>query len=230
MKRQITRLAPTSWIRRGVSLIALAVGLSASPAFAQGKPAPNGGGEGSDILQGTQGPGFGRPTANDQELDFNLASEFPGLARITRRESESELFERFRQEAKGKSGTGRVFFPQYTPITREPFQPRRFPLMVETVEPLAVQHGRLYFEQPNFERQGWNLGILTPAVNLGVFYYDVAMFPYHFWTRPCDRCDSSAGKCLPGDPTPLFLYREEFSWTGLAGQSATVLGGFFIFP
>src|SRR5262249_19492035 len=177
----------------------------------------------------TQAYGRGK-TLPEQEVDFAIAIEFPGPERLFQRFSEAELFQRIRESAQTRPGTGRVFFPEYPAVSKEPYRPRSFPPMVEVVEPLVLEHGRLYFEQKNLERQGWDLGFFTTAVNLGVFYYDVAMFPYHFWTRPCNCCDSSAGKCLPGDPTPLYLYHEPLSITGLAGQAATVVGGVFIFP
>lgn len=172
----------------------------------------------------------GRGAQSEQEVDFSVAVELPGPARLFERRSEAQFFDNLRQEAKTRLGGGRFFFPEYARISKEEFRPRNFPPMLETVEPLVLQHGRLFFEQPNFDRQGWDLGILTPAVNLGVFYYDLVALPYHYWSRPQQRCESSAGKCLPGDPTPLYLYREPFSITGLAGQAATLAGGFFIFP
>lgn len=186
-------------------------------------------GEGRAILR-TQGTMYGRGKTQDQDVDFNIAIELPGQERLFQRFSETEVFKRIEESASTKAGAGRVFFPEYPPISKEPFKPRAFAPMVEVVEPLVLEHGRLFFEQPNFERQGWDLGFFTTAINLGVFYYDVAMFPYHYWTRPCGCCDSSAGKCLPGDPTPLYLYHEPLSITGLAGQAATVVGGVFIFP
>jgi hypothetical protein len=65
---------------------------------------------------------------------------------------------------------------------------------------------------------------------MGVFYYDLVTLPYHAWTRPFQQADCSAGKNLPGDPTPLYLYPEEFSVSGLAGQAAVVTGVLFLFP
>jgi hypothetical protein len=162
--------------------------------------------------------------------DFSVVTELPGMDRIFRRESEKAFFQRLRDDyVERKPGT-RVIFPPETPLTTEAFQRRKFPHLVRSVEPAYVCHGRLLFEQPNFERQGWDLGILTPVVNLGVYYYDLALLPYHCATRPFERTDCSAGKCLPGDPTPLYFYPEEFSVTGLAGQAAVVTGLFFLFP
>lgn len=160
----------------------------------------------------------GKLKENGEEVDFAVATDFPGPERLFRRESETQVFERIRQEAKKKPGARPVIFPDYMPLTKERLQPRTFPLMVESVEPNYVCHGRLYFEQPNFERQGWDCSFFTPAINLGVFYYDIVTFPIHCLSRPGQCTDCSAGKCLPGDPTPLYLYHEPCILSGLLAR------------
>jgi hypothetical protein len=166
----------------------------------------------------------------DSSYDYSVTTEAPGPERLFRRQSEKDFFDRIREDYRGQPGKGRVIFPESKPLTTEAYRRRQYPRVVEGVEPSYVCHGRLLFEQPNFERQGWDLGILTPLCNLGVYYYDLALLPYHAWTRPVQRTDCSAGKCLPGDPTPLYLYREEFSVTGLAAEAAVVTGLFYLFP
>jgi hypothetical protein len=167
----------------------------------------------------------------EDTYEFSTATELPGAERLFRRESENEFLMRLRQEYKTtQPGGGAVFFPETEPLTREPFRPRQFPGLVRGVEPHYVCHGRLLFEQKNFERQGWDLGILTPVANLGIYYYDLALLPYHAFTRPTQLTDCSSGKCLPGDPTPLYFYHEEFSVSGLVGQAAVVTGLFYLFP
>ena len=69
-----------------------------------------------------------------------------------------------------------------------------------------------------------------PAVSSGRFLYDIILMPYHCGTEPLRRWDASAGKCLPGDPTPLLCYGERFSVTGLTFQTFAVAGGILIFP
>ena len=170
------------------------------------------------------------PSRSEEPYYFSVTTELPGPERFFRRQSESEFFERIREETKLQPGAGRVVFPESPPLTTETYQRRRFPHLVRGVEPAYVCHGRLLFEQPNFERQGWDLGILTPFANVGVYYYDLALLPYHAWTRPLEQTDCSAGKCLPGDPTPFYLYPEEFSVTGLVGEATVVTGLFFLFP
>jgi hypothetical protein len=187
------------------------------------------GGEG-DIQQTAQELPSRLKDRLEDTYDFSITTELPGPERLFRRQSEKEFFERVREDYLAKAGGGRVIFPEEQPLTTEPYKRLLFPRLVEGVEPAYVCHGRLLFEQPNFERQGWNLGILTPVCNLGIYYYDLALLPYHAFTRPVERMDCSAGKCLPGDPTPLYLYHEEFSVSGLAAQAAVVTGLFFLFP
>jgi hypothetical protein len=166
-----------------------------------------------------------RPKEDD--LDYPVNVELPGTQRLFKRVSENAVKEEIRQEARRKPGGPRIIFPEEPPLTREPYKPRYFPQLVEVVEPSFVLHGRLYFEQVNFERHGWDLGLLQPAISLATFYKDLAFLPYHYWTRPCEHYDTSAGKCMPGDPTPLYLYPPEWSWTGVLGESATIIGGVF---
>lgn len=171
----------------------------------------------------------GRPPKEDS--DFAVLTEIPGPQRLFQRESESQVFERLRRESvAARVGSTRVFFPEEEPITREPFAPRMFHPSTLVVEPSFVCHRRLFFEQDNFERAGWDIGPFQLAVCLGAFYYDILLFPYHYGTRPCQRYDCSAGKCLPGDATPLLLYPFEWSLSGAALQAA-VVGGFIpVFP
>lgn len=166
----------------------------------------------------------------EEDIDFAVTVELPGPDRLFRRESEVELFERIKQEARKRGSNVKVTFPEEQPLTREKYAGRAWGPMKEYVEPAYVLHGRLLFEQPNFERYGWDLGVMQPAVCLGVYFYDLALLPYHVCTRPLECTDSSAGKCLPGDATPLHLYREQLSVTGLLGQAAVVTGAIFVFP
>lgn len=154
----------------------------------------------------------------------------PGPSRLFKRISEKDVFDEIRGQARRKPGAARAIFPEDTIISKDKWMGRNWSPMIETVEPNYVGHGRLYFEQQNFERGGWDFGILQPMVSLGVFYADVITFPYQFWTRPMQRYDASAGKCLPGDPSPLFLYPPELSLTGLTAEGAGVVGLLVLFP
>lgn len=174
-----------------------------------------------------QVPG-GRPKM-DTDADY-FRTELPGADRLFERKSESQFYDTIRAEAQARGGAIRPVFPARVPVSKEKFQPRQFKEMVETIEPSFVMHRRLLFEQPNFDRHGWELGNLQPGVSTLRFVYDVVALPYHTWTRPLEKWDSSAGKCLPGDATPLFLYREQLSFTGLVAQAGVVAGGFLAFP
>jgi len=170
-----------------------------------------------------------RPGLNDDRTEPYVRTELPGPQRLFLRDSETEFFERISQEVKKQSGT-RAIFPETPIISKEPYKARDFPEMVELVEPCYVCHRRLYFEQPNFERAGYHFGVLQPAICLGVFYYDLAMLPYHSWTDLHDRTECSRGKCLAGDPAPFLVPRERFSVTGAIGQTGAILGLVYLFP
>jgi hypothetical protein len=98
-------------------------------------------------------------------------------------------------------------------------------------EPGYVVHRRLHFEEKNSERYGWDLGIVQPLVSTLYFYKDVLLWPnslasgcaYGFW-------DTNAGKCLPGSPTPYFLYPPGLTITGTAFEGVIITGAAFIFP
>lgn len=171
-----------------------------------------------------------RDKERDAPTEFVINTELPGPNRLFERYSEADVFERLRQEARKIPGSPKVYFPEEKPVSTEAYTGRIWNQAVARVEAGYVCHGRLLFEQPNFERYGWDLGVLTPFANVGVYWYDMLMLPYHYWTEPCKRWDSSAGKCLPGDRVPLLLYREKFSWTGLAAQAGAVTAAFYIFP
>ncbi|AWM39501.1 hypothetical protein GobsT_21650 [Gemmata obscuriglobus] len=113
------------------------------------------------------------------------------------------------------------------------YQPKTlaYPASKLTIEPLYVVHRRLHFEQRNFERAGWDLGPMTTLVSAGKFYRDVLLWPaglvsgctYGFW-------DTNAGKCLPGSPTPLYLYPPNLTCGGIMAEAGLVTGFAFLFP
>lgn len=167
-------------------------------------------------------------SGGDEEVGFPVQTDLPGINRWSRRESEAQMFQRIREET-DRPGSFKAYFPEETLLAREKYKPRAFQPRVALVEPAYVAHGRLLFEQRNFDRHGWELGVLQPGVSLLGFYYDLAMMPYHMWSRPLDQYEVSAGKCLPGDTVPLLLYPETFSVSGLAGMATTFMAGPFIF-
>ncbi len=158
-----------------------------------------------------------------------VRNDLPGPQRLFLRDSEAKFFERIRHERK-KTGQGPAIFPPEPIISKEPFKPRAFARITPLVEPCYVYHQRLYFEQPNFERVGYDFGVLQPAICLGVFYYDMALLPYHMWSHPTELGETNIGKCLPGDAAPFRIPCERFSVSGLLGQSATVIGLGYLIP
>lgn len=172
-----------------------------------------------------------RTKVYEDDTDFNIRTDIPGPERLfDTRKSEAMMREYIRRESQVRAGANRILFPEYQPLSNEVYTGRNFPQQSTRVEPNVVCHGRLYFEQPNFDRAGWDLGYLTVPASVAVFYYDLALFPYHLGTRPCNQVECNLGKCQPGDPTPMFLYREPFSLTGLATQSMFLGTGFIAFP
>jgi hypothetical protein len=165
-------------------------------------------------------------------LPASIELTLPGPQRLFRLDSEAGVMERIRQEARlGKTPTIIEFPgpPRFEPRELRPVA-RNWPLTTEFVQPCYVYHGRLPFEQINSERYGWSVGVVQPLVSALHFYADVATLPYHLGEEPCRYGDSSAGKCLPGDPVPLYLYPPHCSLTGLAAEAAVVTPLFFAFP
>jgi hypothetical protein len=183
-----------------------------------------------DIIRVAAQVGMKSRTGED-DYEFTLRLEPPGIQEMSQRKSEQAFFQTIGEEVKkNKPGAARVYFPEHEPATTKPYTGRQFAYMPKLIEPHYVCHKPLWFEQPNFERHGWDLGPITGAVNIGMFYYDLIMLPYHVGQNVCRCYDCSAGKCLPGDPTPLLLYRERFSVTGLIFETTVIGGGFFAFP
>jgi hypothetical protein len=168
--------------------------------------------------------------APDESTEYTIQLEPPGPERLFRLESEKNLQERMRQEARQRSTLERITFPEEPILSKEPFVARVFPPAQEVVEPNYVCYNRLYFEEMNSERYGWDLGFIQPFVSAGVFYWDVLTLPYHIGTEPCRHYECSAGYCLPGDPVPYLLYPPELSLTGATLEAGTIVALFAIFP
>jgi hypothetical protein len=176
-------------------------------------------------MSGRQAPG------PDTLQEYQIQLEPPGPQRIFRLESEASLNERMRQEARERPVPDRIVFPSEPVVGgKEATPPRNLPSSTMLIEPSYLCYNRLYFEQPNFERYGWDLGPVTPFVSAGKFYWDLVFLPNHFWTEPCRCYECSAGYCLPGDPVPLLLYPPQLSLTGAVGEAATAVALLAIFP
>lgn len=170
------------------------------------------------------------PGAVEEGIEPYVRVDLPGPQRLFMRDSEKQFFDRIANEMKKQPGGARAIFPEEPVISKQPYRPRVMGSHVVFVEPGYVVHGRLFFEQPNFERAGYDFGVLQPAICMGVYYYDLLALPYHACSDLRHPWESSVGKCLPGDPAPLVVTRERFSVTGLIGQTSVIMGGFYLFP
>jgi hypothetical protein len=169
------------------------------------------------------------PTEPSDEYQIQL--DPPGRQRLFKLESEAAFFERMRQDARQRPTPERIEFPAEPVVsTQQMFAGRYFPPMNEVVEPAYVCYGRLFFEVKNIDRYGWDLGPLTPFVDAGMFYFDVATLPYHMFTDPCRKFECNAGYCLPGDPVPFMLYPPGLSISGLLAETGAIVALPFLMP
>jgi hypothetical protein len=150
----------------------------------------------------------------------------PDPQRVFRLESEGKLLERMARD--GKQGLNPlnlkydITFPDYPATPRAQASTRSWDPLRETVEPPFVCHRRLYFQQLNFERYGYDLGLLSPFLSAGAFCFDVFTLPYHVGMDPFCRFECNTGYCLPGDHVPLLLYPPQWSLTGALGEAAAI--------
>ena len=94
-----------------------------------------------------------------------------------------------------------------------------------------VVHNRLLFEEKNSERYGWDLGFIQPLVSTAAFYKDVLMWPHNVVSSlVVGRMDTNAGKCLPGSPTPYYLYPPGLTITGTVAEGIVITGLSFVIP
>ncbi len=166
---------------------------------------------------------------DDGGTAYRIPFDLPGPERLFRVESEEALFQRMRQEARERKPEELVF-PEEPVLSTEPYYGREWEKSRMVVEPHFLCHGRLFFEQLNFERYGWEVGIFQPLISTGIFYKDVVLLPFHYFTHPCRNYECNSGKCLPGDPVPFLLYPPELTVTGALGEAAVAAGLFVLFP
>ncbi len=124
--------------------------------------------------------------------------------------SEKDLEKRMRQQAMQRKPPSDVQFPDREPISTSSWQARSMPASRILSEPNFVCHDRLYCEEKNAERYGWDLGVIQPFVSTLYFARDTLIIPLAFVGRPLRHAlTPAAGKCLPGDPVPYILYPLE---------------------
>ncbi len=171
------------------------------------------------------------PFAEEPRREYQIQLEPPGLERISRLDSDAKLQERIRQETKAIDPNEVVIFPEEPILSRETYYGRAgsWPTRTMYVEPNYVCYGRLFFQDLNAERYGWDLGAIHPLVSTAKFLYDFALFPAHFIIDPCGN-DCSTGYCLPGDPVPFLLYPPELTVRGSMVEVAVILALVAVFP
>jgi hypothetical protein len=177
---------------------------------------------------------------NAQNVPGSPGQEPTGYLRISpqrafRLETEAEVRQRMTREAKeGNNPLSlkyEIFFPTYPSVAKETFVARTWTPLGEIVDPPFVCYRRLYFEQINFERYGWDLGPLRSVLlSQADFYWNLVTLPYHAGTEICRRYECNSGYYLPGDPAPLLLYPPKLSITGALAEGAAIGLGFVMFP
>jgi hypothetical protein len=185
----------------------------------------------AEIRQAQFAGGRTAPGVGTDQMDYLFQLLPAGFPRLTSQlKSEDALREQIRQEFREKSPPERATFPEEKPVTGTRYADHVFAPQVALAEPYYVNYKRLYFQDLNSERYGWELGFVQPLVSTGLFFTDLALLPYHCASRPLDCVQSSAGYCLPGDPVPYLCYPPHLSVTGSVAEAAAVIAVLAIFP
>ncbi len=155
----------------------------------------------------------------------------PGFEAIFNKlDSEAELQQRIKQQKADADPTTKVVFPIEPEVSREAYQGRSWPRRATYTEPYYVLYDRLFFEDLNSERYGWDLGIISPFVSTGIAIKDMLLFPMHAGTDPFRIHEANVGYCLPGDPVPYLIYPPEVSLTGAVLEAGVVVTLLAVFP
>jgi len=186
---------------------------------------------------GTSVPGLVRQgktqkgAAEEDRPEFQVTVDPPGLVRLSQLDSDAKLEERIRQETLERTKNEQVVFPEEPILSREVYMGRvgLWPVRDLVVEPNYVAYQKLYFQQNNFERYGWDLGPVQPLVCATAFLYDLVTVPITFGARPCER-EANTGYPLPGDPVPLLLYPPEITVTGVVLEVGVIAAIAAVFP
>jgi hypothetical protein len=163
--------------------------------------------------------------------DYQILLEPPSpQALFYRLDSDKALEARMRQQALQRKPPEPVQWPEQPVVSNEKFKERAFARNSMIAEPSFVTYNRLYFEEKNAERYGWDLGALQPVVSSAYVCLDCAFLPYQIAAKPFKRGDTSAGECWPGDSVPYILYPPNISVPGSMLEAAVVVGLIAIFP
>jgi hypothetical protein len=162
--------------------------------------------------------------APDALRDQSLFEPPSSEAIFSRLDSEKMFEQRLRQQGIQKTPPEIVKFPDRPVLTKATYTPRSFPPAVCYAEPAFVCYNRLYFEEKNAERYGWDLGFIQPVVSVAYFYKDILFLPHHIAQDPWRRFECNAGYCLPGDSVPYILYPPDITLGGSIVEAAVVVG------
>ncbi len=92
-------------------------------------------------------------------------------------------------------------------------------------------HKPLYFEQPQLERYGHEIGpILQPIVSTAHFFGSIAVLPYKMGIHPPNECQHPLGYYRPGSCAPYMLRPIPWSLRGAAVQAGVVGGAVALIP
>jgi hypothetical protein len=172
-----------------------------------------------------------RGPADTSQSGYQIQLVPPGpLALFGRLESQASLENRWREQARERVPMENIFFPEEEPVSRQAYAGRAWPTMRSVAEPTYVCYGRLWFEDKNIERYGWDLGFIQPVLSAATFYADLITCPYRWGREPCRCSECSAGYCLPGSPVPYLLYPIGPSLTGSVAEAGAILALVAIFP
>jgi hypothetical protein len=167
----------------------------------------------------------------DSLKDYQIVLEPPSpQALFYRLDSDKSLEARMRQQALQRKPPEPVEWPVQPVVSNEQFKERAFARSTMIAEPTFVTYNRLYFEEKNAERYGWDLGAIQPVLSSAVFVKDFVFLPYKIAAKPLHRGDTSAGECWPGDPVPYIVYPPDISVPGSMLEAAVVVGLIAIFP
>lgn len=180
-----------------------------------------------------------KPALPDQEIDKTirrLEEEFrrlPTKKEVFRLEPDALMEDRILKEL-NKADREENRFPPAPKLVPDDtvYEPKTlsYPSLRAEIEPGYVIHRRLYFQELNSERHGWDLGILQPAASSLVFYKDILFWPAKVASNHKERYDVSAGYCPPGTPVPLYIYPEEIDLFGFTVAAGMYTGLAFFLP
>jgi hypothetical protein len=160
------------------------------------------------------------------------ANDLPTKENVFRLDSDEVLNKRVLKELKKDASEA---FPAKAELVPPgtPYVPKtvNYGPVQALLEPNYVVHRRLYFEEMNSDRHGWDHGPLQPVISSLYFYKDVLTWPHKLaggLFRP--KYDVSAGKCPPGAPTAYYFYPPGLTVSGSLFEAGIIIGTAVILP